>query len=508
MGITWGYSPKIEKYIPLGEFPADKYLVVVAQVIENLGWNISHVSAGGIIAYTPISFQSYSEEISIKIENNFAIVKSECVGIQMWFNDYGKNAVNLEKFFHEFEYVEFHLKDVWEESLEKFHEFVRTQDPEYFEKAPLTAKNKIKNVVYLFVPQQNYRVTPLLIILNVVLFIFKSLFSFVYLSYVMINKETLTEIENVYFYLGGNNRELILNNQYWRLISHQFVHASFFHLFFNMYALAYIGLMVEHKLGVRKYLTIYLLSGICGGVLSLLFHLEVYMVGASGAIMGLFGAFIALLLNNAFEKNATRALLISTVSVTLLMLLSGLRGNTDNAAHIGGLVSGFLITYILFNEKLLSHKLTLQIRYVIAFIIVFLFVGSTLAFAPNYQNKAFNKLERAYQQNIFKYMEIYSIKRSHGKQRQLQLLKKNGINSWAKNDSLVKEMNQLVLNKDQRAQVEFHQKMISRHKLLVNLFYKQTLEDDQIKYRNQIENLYKDIDKVRSNSKSKIGTRY
>ena len=508
MGIAWGYSPKIEKYIPLGEFPADKYLVVVAQVIENLGWKLSHVSEVGIIAYTPISLQSYSEEISIRIEHNFAVVKSECVGIQMFFNDYGKNEVNLEKFFHEFEYVEFHLKDVWEESLEKFHEFARKQDPEYFEKAPLTAKNRIKNVVYLFIPQQNYRVTPWLIVLNVVLFIAKAIFSFIYFQYIQLNKESFTEIENVYFYLGANNRELILNGQYWRLITHQFVHGSFLHLFFNMYALAYIGLMVEHKLGVRKYLTIYLLSGICGGVVSLLVHLEGYMVGASGAIMGLFGAFIALLISHAFEKNATRALLISTVSVTLLMLLSGLRGSTDNAAHIGGLVSGFLIAYILFNEKLLSGALTLQIRYIIAFMMVLLFVGSTLAFTPNYQNKAFNEFERAYQQNIFKYMEIFSIKRSHGKERQLQLLQKNGINSWTKNGLLVEKMDKLVLNKDQRAQVEFHQKMVIKHQLLVSLFYKQTLANDPIKYRNQIESLYKDIDKIRLNTKSKMGTSY
>lgn len=508
MGITWGYSPKIEKYIPLGEFPADKYLVVVAQVIENLGWNISHVSAGGIIAYTPMSFQSYSEEISIKIDNNFAVVKSECVGIQLFFNDYGKNADNLERFFHEFEYVEFHLKDVWEESLEKFHEFIRTQDPEYFEKAPLTAKNKIKNVAYLFVPQQNYRVTPWLIILNVVLFIFKSLFSFVYLSYVMLNKETLTEIENVYFYMGGNNRELILNGQFWRLITHQFVHDSFLHLFFNMYALAYIGLMVEHKLGVKKYVTIYLLSGICGGVVSMFFHLEGYMVGASGAIMGLFGAFMALLISNAFEKNATRALLISTVSVTLLMLLNGLRGRADNAAHIGGLVAGFLIAYILFNDKLLSRKFALQMRYGIAFVLVFFFVGSSLAFAPNYQNKAFNKLERSYQQNIFKYIQIYNIKRSQGKAVQLQLLQKNGVNSWLKNDSLVKEMNKLVLNKDQRAQVAFHQQIVAKHQALVKFFYKQTLEEDPFKYRTEIDSLYKNIEKIRSNSKSKMGTKY
>lgn len=508
MSIAWGYSPKIENYIPLGEFPADKYLIVAAQAIENLGWKLSHVSEVGIIAYTPISLQSYSEEISIKVVNNFAVVKSECVGIQLWFNDYGKNAINLEKFFHEFEYVEFHLKDIWEESLEKFHEFARTQDKEYFEKAPLTAKNKIKNIFYLFLPQHNYRVTPLLIILNIVFFVVKFIISLFYFKFIVLNKQSIASIENIYFYVGGNNRELVLNGQFWRLITHQFVHGSFFHLFFNMYALAYIGLMVEHKLGIRKYLTIYLLSGICGGVLSLFFHLEGYMVGASGAIMGLFGAFIALLISNAFEKNATRALLISTVSVTLLMLISGLRGKTDNAAHIGGLVSGFLVAYILFNEKLLILKLTLQLRYVITFVLVFLFIGSTLAFLPNYQNRAFNKLETAYQRNIYRYMQIYQINRSQSKALQLQLLQKNGAKAWAKNDSLVKEMDKLVLNKDQRAQVAFHQQMVSRHLELVKLFYQQTVEEDPLKYNMQIKALQMDIGNVRLNAKSKMDTRY
>jgi rhomboid protease GluP len=150
MSISWGYSPKIEKYIPLADFPADKYLIIARQAIENLGWSLSHVSESGLIAYTPISFQSYSEEVSIRIHGNFAVVKSECVGIQMWFNDYGKNDLNLEKFFHEFEYVQYHLQNIWDESLATFHALIATQDDTYFDKAPLTAKNKIKNILYLF----------------------------------------------------------------------------------------------------------------------------------------------------------------------------------------------------------------------------------------------------------------------------------------------------------------------------------------------------------------------
>ena len=143
MSVSWGYSPKVEKFIPLGDFPADKYLIVAQQAIENLGWKLSHLSENGLIAYTPLSFQSYSEEISIRIYDNFAVVKSECVGIQMLFNDYGKNELNFEKFFHEFEYVQFHLKEVWADRLIKFHSAIAAQDDAYFEKAPLAIKNKL-----------------------------------------------------------------------------------------------------------------------------------------------------------------------------------------------------------------------------------------------------------------------------------------------------------------------------------------------------------------------------
>jgi rhomboid protease GluP len=287
MSISWGYSPKIEKYIPLAEFPADKYLIIAKQAIENLGWSLSHVSETGLIAYTPISFQSYSEEISIRIIRNFAVVKSECVGIQMLFNDYGKNDLNLEKFFHEFEYVEFHLKDVWEESLHKFHQFIATQDDQYFEKAPLATKNKIKNVLFLFFPQKGYTVTPIIVFFNILYYVAIFLFSVVFIASLSLKNgsashdDYIEEINRLSLNFGVNQRNLVLSGQYWRLISHQFIHGSISHLFFNMYALVYLGLMIENKLGWKKYLFIYLVSGICGGLVSLIFHQEGVMMGAS-----------------------------------------------------------------------------------------------------------------------------------------------------------------------------------------------------------------------------------
>lgn len=165
--MQWGYSPKLERYIPLADFSPDKYLVTCLQAFENLGWNISHVSGNTIFAYTPLSWQSYSEEVSVQISAGFAIVKSECVGIQLLFTDYGKNEKNLEDFFHEFDYVEYHLKDIWDERLAEFKLLCANTTGDYYDHSPLAVKNKIKNVLYLFVPRKGYYVTPLLIVLNI-----------------------------------------------------------------------------------------------------------------------------------------------------------------------------------------------------------------------------------------------------------------------------------------------------------------------------------------------------
>lgn len=501
MSISWGYSPKIEKYIPLADFPADKYLIIARQVIENLGWKFSHISKTGIIAYTPISFQSYTEEISIRIHGNFAVVKSECVGIQMLFNDYGKNDLNLEKFFHEFEYVQYHLQDIWDEKLIEFHELIASQDDTYFDKAPLTAKNKIKNVLYLFLPQKGYLVTPILVILNVIYFGITVLF--VAIVFKLRSEDALiTEvITNAYLKLGANSRELVLEGQYWRLITHQFIHLSFSHLFFNMYALIYIGLMVEHKLGSVKFLVTYLLSGICGGLVSLIFHKFGFMAGASGAIMGIFGAFMALSLSKAFEKNASKALLISTVAVTAIMLINGMGGKVDNSAHIGGLISGFVICYLLFNEKIGKFKVDAPLQYGLTATLIVAFSAAVLIFTPNYQNRKFYKLQFAFEQNAFDFNKVYSIPYDLSKAEKVKMIEQYGIQMWHKNKKIVAEMKKLNLEKKESYKRDFDGKITNLAIKISELLRKEYLEESS-KYRDEIEQLTDEINIIRGEASS------
>ncbi|WP_316746973.1 rhomboid family intramembrane serine protease [Pedobacter gandavensis] len=491
MGLCWGYSPKVEKYIPLGDYPADQYLIIAQQVVENLGWKLSHVSESGLIAYTGLSFQSYSEEISIRIKLNFAIFKSECVGVQMLFTDYGKNEENLQKFFDEFEYVQFQLKDIWEERLAQFHAHIATQDDQYFEKAPLAIKNKIKNVLYLFVPRKGYVVTPILLILNI-------LYYFLMLGLLLSHYEQgraagLERYElkgvakDVLMNLGANSRDQVLAGQVWRLISYQFIHLTFSHLFFNLYALIYIGLMVENKLGSLKTLAVYLLSGLCGGLISVVPYKFIFTIGASGAIMGLFGAFLALLISNAFEKNAKKALLISTILVAVYMLGNGLFSkNVDNAAHFGGILAGFVLTYLLYNHNFFKQSVQLYQRAALAFLLVFGLGFGVLWFSPRYQVKQYQELREQFMVNENLFKQVYNMTWGMPKEQKLQLIKNNAVDAWAKNLKIVAEMKKLTLMDKDKADLEYRAEMARQGQEIGLLMYKDhQTEERLLKYKIQ-----------------------
>ncbi len=125
-----------------------------------------------------------------------------------------------------------------------------------------------------------------------------------------------------------------------RLITCAFLHAGIIHLLFNMYSLYIIGTQLENYVGRIKFLSIYLLSAISGSMMSCIFSNSV-SVGASGAIFGLLGALLYFgyhyrLYLGSVLKNQIIPLII--INLMFGFLVSGI----DNAAHIGGLIGGYL----------------------------------------------------------------------------------------------------------------------------------------------------------------------
>lgn len=140
--------------------------------------------------------------------------------------------------------------------------------------------------------------------------------------------------------LGANNIELLKHGQIYRLITYGFLHGSIVHLISNMYCLYVIGSQVENNLEKKRFLIVYFVSMITGGLLSALFN-DGISIGASGAIFGLLGALLYFGLH--FRLYLSEALRTRIIPVIVLNLIIGFAvPGIDVVCHIGGLIGGFL----------------------------------------------------------------------------------------------------------------------------------------------------------------------
>lgn len=106
---------------------------------------------------------------------------------------------------------------------------------------------------------------------------------------------------------GANFRLYTEGGDWWRLITCTFIHIGIIHLLLNMYALFSIGVYLEPVLGRWKLLTAYLATGILASLTSIWWHANTISAGASGAIFGLYGVFLALLTTQFFDKTAKKS---------------------------------------------------------------------------------------------------------------------------------------------------------------------------------------------------------
>lgn len=154
---------------------------------------------------------------------------------------------------------------------------------------------------------------------------------------------------------GAAYTPLILEQGEWyRLITCMFLHFGISHLVNNMMLLFVLGGRLERTVGKLRFLFIYFIGGVAGNLVSLAVDLKTLdfavSAGASGAIFAVMGAMIYVVLRKRgrVEDLTTRQMLI----MAALSLYFGLTSSgVDNAAHIGGLLSGFLITVLLYHPR-------------------------------------------------------------------------------------------------------------------------------------------------------------
>lgn len=184
--------------------------------------------------------------------------------------------------------------------------------------------------------------TESLIVINIAVFLLLSLFG---------------DTEDAVFMMrhGAMYRELITQEQeYYRIITCLFLHFGITHLLNNMVMLGAVGWNLEMEIGKIRFLLIYFGSGILGNILSLWHDIQtdtnVVSAGASGAIFGLMGALLYVVIANRgrLGRLSGRGMLIM---VALSLYFGFTSSGVDNLAHVGGLVCGVIMAAVLYRKK-------------------------------------------------------------------------------------------------------------------------------------------------------------
>jgi rhomboid protease GluP len=141
----------------------------------------------------------------------------------------------------------------------------------------------------------------------------------------------------------------IADGQPWRLLTHAFLHGGWLHLAVNLYALIAIGPALERSLGSPRFAALYAVGALGGGIAGSLWHdPRSPLVGGSGALFAMMGAFAALMARSGrepteFLRHHGGRQLIGNIVVNLAIGL--FIPFVSNAAHVGGLLAGFLVTF-------------------------------------------------------------------------------------------------------------------------------------------------------------------
>lgn len=186
---------------------------------------------------------------------------------------------------------------------------------------------------------EKYKPTYILIALNVAVYIYTSILSGNAL-------QTSIDVQAQW----GQYNLLVFNGWYYQLLTSMFIHASLFHLVGNLLFLLIFGLRGEEMFSLPEFLTIYLVGGLFGNILSLGFGPDFISVGASGAIFAMFGACVI------YGRRSVRQSILGALVYAFFLFFINTGAGVNIAAHLGGLVFGLLIGYLIATRRKPNHE--------------------------------------------------------------------------------------------------------------------------------------------------------
>jgi len=298
-------------------------------------------------------------------------------------------------------------------------------------------KQSFSDTMALLIPGRQNLITPIIVGLNVLIFIV------MIIGGVGVMEPSVDHLIG----WGGNLRGLTINNEQWRLLSSTFLHAGLVHLLLNMYALLNIGYLLETNFGRRKYVILYFATGIMASIASIMTYENIVSVGASGAIFGMYGLLLSLAVTKTIiiPKETRSQLIYSIVFFIGYNLLYGItQEGIDNAAHAGGLISGFVfgaLYYLVKESQQRAKVLSVSILLLVVAIAV-----STPAFISSHL-AAYDKMITRFSINEEKALWMYQEEMNYNNEAEAQTyydrMRTEGIDLWKQNIDLLSSLTDL-----------------------------------------------------------------
>ncbi len=311
------------------ELTPSQFLMLTSLSMDDLKWQHTFIDNNTIEAQNWLG--NNTQKVKVSIDGRQVMVDSK---YDSWvISDFGKNRKTTEQLLNTIE----EKKELFtpEDLDAKFQQLVedaasaRADFEERVATGELTASEKMA------IGAGGHYITYSLLALNILFF-----------AFMVVNGVGIFEPETTdLIKWGANVKFLTESGDWWRLVSAMFMHIGIVHLLFNMYALFSIGMYLEPVMSRWKFLVAYLCTGVIASLTSIWWHDNTASAGASGAIFGMYGIFLAMLTTKMFDKTAQKSLLSSIGVFVFYNLVYGMKAGVDNAAHIGGLISGLVLGY-------------------------------------------------------------------------------------------------------------------------------------------------------------------
>jgi rhomboid protease GluP len=487
--MAFGFTPKFEQLLDLNGLTPEHYLVIALEAAKQLDWTITNVTKTGFTAYTGFSMRSWNEEVNVIVNEDSVQLQSRCLGNQIM--DWGKNKENIESLIAESEKVQSSLNDDQiNERIAKITSERELAPSDMPNESPGTSLGKAQGLFSLFKPRNGYFITPIIVYLNLLVFILM----------ILSGVSAFEPDSSSLIMWGADFRPLTLDGQWWRLFTSIFLHIGLIHILMNMYALIYIGLLLEPYLGKLRFASAYLFTGLISSISSIYWHPNTISAGASGAIFGMYGVFLAMLTTNIIDKKTRSALFTSIGIFVVFNLMNGANAGIDNAAHIGGLVSGLLIGYAYYPSLKTPNLKHLTVGLLLVATII-----ASFCIYHNIPEDGLTKYEKAmrdFSQNEAIALQVFNGNKHTG-QEMLSDIKDKGIANWNKGLKIVESTDKLDIPqelKDRNSKIkQYCQLQIVKYGLL----YKAVEQNNTLQYDNSIDSCNTAINGILKSLKGK-----